>query len=310
VLTGTIDEYYEKTELKSITDYYFISGNHPLPEPANVSCAEANGEAYEGVVVRVNNATCTDDNYQANFYMWTVNDGTSDLLIHNTSIFEYEPTEGETYQITGPVDYDFDEWKIHLRFETDVQSGVDILPPEVVSLGIVQQTDNVIKIEFNEDVEETSAETAGNYSINNDVTVDSVKVHSLIKSQVFVYTSPMNGSDYELTIQNVEDMNGNAMDPTVIPFTSTGIDDVNFEDVAKIYPNPSSGNLRMDWLSTEKGNVEVNIINLTGKRVYREEFYLNGKSAINIQPDELSAGMYLLEVIGEGFAVRTKLLIQ
>jgi hypothetical protein len=309
VLTGTIDEYYEKTEMKSITGYYFISGNHPLPQPVDVSCAEAN-EPYEGVVIRVDNAMCTDENYQANFYMWTVNDGTSDLLIHNTSIFEYVPSEGEVYIVTGPLDYDFDEWKIQLRFETDVQSGVDILAPEVTSLEIVQQTDNVIKILFNEEVEETSAQNVANYSINNDVTVDSAKLHSIIKSQVFLYTSPMNGTDYEITIQNVEDLVGNAMEPTVIPFTSTGIDEITFNDMARIFPNPSNGIFKLEWLGEEKGNMLMNIYSLTGKRVFSGEYYLNGNRTVDIKADGLQAGIYILEIMNDDFYGHSKVLVK
>jgi endonuclease I len=93
VLTGTITEYYEKTEMKTITGYFFISSNHQLPQAADISCAQA-GEPYEGVLVTVDNAICTDAEYQANFFMWTVNDGTGDLLVHNTSVFEYVPPKG------------------------------------------------------------------------------------------------------------------------------------------------------------------------------------------------------------------------
>jgi endonuclease I len=65
VLTGTIAEYYEKTELKSISGYYFISANHQLPAAVNIDAIEA-VEPYEAVLITVDNATCTDALYQAN----------------------------------------------------------------------------------------------------------------------------------------------------------------------------------------------------------------------------------------------------
>ena len=36
IITGEIDEYYGKTEMTNITDYYFISGNNTLPDPVVV----------------------------------------------------------------------------------------------------------------------------------------------------------------------------------------------------------------------------------------------------------------------------------
>jgi endonuclease I len=306
VLTGTVDEYYEKTELKNITGYYLISGNHPLPSPAYISCVEA-VEPYEGVLIQVNNATCTDENYQANYFMWTVNDGSGDLLIHNTSVFEYEPTEGEVYKITGPLDYDFDEWKIQLRFETDVQSGTDVTAPQVVSVDVITQT--VIKVEFSEDVEEASAETVSNYSINNDIAVEQANMHSFIKSQVYLTVSPLEGGDYELTVENVADMAGNVMGASTAPFSSTSVGEASLNDMLVVYPNPSSGNFTVECYENP-GNVMVNLYNLSGKIVYSEEFELSGGNSIQIHTRHLGEGMYFLEIKGEGFLFREKLIIQ
>ena len=63
----------------NIKDYYFISSDNELPEPLLVATGQV-AEAHESVLVRINNAICTDDNYPANYYMWTVNDGTGDRM--------------------------------------------------------------------------------------------------------------------------------------------------------------------------------------------------------------------------------------
>lgn len=307
VLTGTITEYYGKTEMKSITGYFFISANHPLPEPVDISCAEA-GEPYEGVIVRVDNATCTDPNYQANFFMWTVNDGTGDLLVHNTTVFEYVPTQGEVYKVTGPLDFDFDEWKIQLRFETDVQAGADVTAPQVVSLEVITPT--VIKIQFTEEVEPVSAETLTNYSINNNVVIQQASVHSIVKSQVFLTVSPLTGGNYELTIQNVADLVGNAMPVTVIPFNATGVDDLLAHARVMVYPNPSQGFFHVEWVSAKHENVTVSLYNVAGKKVYGQSFYTGTGRVIQIAADGLPVGLYYLELKGESFIGRSKVLIQ
>lgn len=307
VLTGTVDEYYGKTELKSITGYYYISGNHGLPEPVNISCVEA-VEPYEGVIIRVDNALCTDALYQANYYMWTVNDGTSDLLIHNTSVFEYEPTEGDVYVITGPLDYDFDEWKIQLRFETDVQSGIDILGPEVNSIEVITST--VIKVQFSEEVDPATAETMANYSVSGGIAVEQAAVHAIIKSQVFLTVSTLEGGDYEITIQNVKDLVGNVMETITVPFSSTGLDDLSFKNPVRVYPNPSNGNFTIELLNGKPGNIEVNLYEMTGRRVYSGQFSVNGNRTIQMEAGQLSEGLYVLEVKGEASTGRTKVLVR
>ncbi len=307
VLTGTIAEYYEKTEMKSITGYYYISSNHPLPAAVDISCAQA-GEPYEGVLITVDNATCTDPLYQANYFMWTVNDGTGDLLIHNTSVFEYEPTEGEVYVVTGPLDYDFDEWKIQLRFETDVRTGADITAPQVLSAEVITPT--VLKIQFNEDVEPVSAETLSNYSINNGITVQQAGVHSIVKSQVFLTITALSGGDYELTIQNVADLVGNIMPVTVVPFFSTGLDEQVPETRINVYPNPSNGLINAEWLSDRPEPVTVSLFNLAGMKIYSQPFEAEKHRVLQIDLEGVPAGLYFLELRGESQVGRSKVLVQ
>lgn len=310
VLTGTIAEYYGKTELKSITGYFYISSNHQLPASADISCAEA-GEAYEGVVVTVDNAICTDAEYQANYFMWTVNDGTGDLLVHNTSIFEYEPVLNDVYTVTGPLDYDFDEWKIQLRFETDVHSGPgqDITAPEVSSIEVVTET--VIKVQFSEDIDAASAENLANYNINNGITISQAAVHSIIKSQVFLTTSQLTGGSYELTIQNVADLAGNVMTGTVnMPFSTTyGVDEGTEKLQLTIYPNPAKDRLNIEWLSGSHEPVTISLFNVTGQKVYSVRSDVNGKETLYINTAGLGEGLYMLEVKGDGNTARTKVII-
>jgi hypothetical protein len=304
VLTGTISEFYEKTEMKNITGYYFISGNHALPEPVVITCDEA-VEPYEGVLIRVNNAVCTEED--SNFGMWTVNDGTGDLLIQNTNVFEYIPTEGESYNITGPLDYKYSEWKIHLRFSTDVSSGGDFTAPEVQSVEVITATD--IKIQFSEEVEQTSAETLSNYSINNDVSITEAKQHSIVKSQVFLTTSTLPGGEFELSVSNVADLNGNSMETVVIPFTASGINDPTVINSQEIFPNPSDGHFQVEWNYGNAQAVLVNLYNLTGKKLFSEELNPVG-NMLTFDFDDISNGLYIIEIRSDNVISRSKVMIR
>jgi endonuclease I len=307
VLTGTIVEYYGKTEMKTITGYFYISSNHPLPAPVTVSCAEA-GEPFEAVLIRVNNATCTFANYQSNYFMWTVNDGTGDLLIHNTSIFEYEPTLGDIYTITGPLDYDFDEWKIQLRLGTDVQSGGDVTAPQITSVEVITST--IVKVQFTEEVEPASAENLANYSINNGVIIEQAAVHSIVKSQVFLTVTELAGGPFELTVQNVADLMGNVMPSTMVPFSSTGVDELAGESAIRVYPNPAHGLINIEWLNDTPGQVTVSLYGLTGMKTYSEKLMTGGRKTMAISTENMSSGLYILEVKGNDRIAHTKVMVQ
>ncbi len=253
VIKGLITEYYGKTEMSEIEDYYFISSNNTLPEPIVIQSGNVT-EGHESVLVKVNNALCTDDNYQANFFMWTVNDGTGDLRVHNTAVFEYDPSQGEYYTVTGPMNYDFDEWKIELRFESDVMSGGDTDGPVVMEVIPVINTN--IKVTFNEDVEESSAENVANYMIDNNATVEAAVQHAFNKSQVNLTVSPLMG-DYELTIQNIEDNFGNVMEMQTFPLSYVGIEELLTNGQMKVYPNPASEQLHISFDAEKDFGIEI-----------------------------------------------------
>ncbi len=307
IITGEIDEYYGKTEMKNISDYYFISGNNTLPDPAVVQTGNVT-EGYESVLVKVNNALCTDDNYQANFFMWTVNDGSGDLMIHNTAVFEYEPSQGEYYTVMGPMNYDFDEWKIELRFESDVTSGGDTDGPVLVEVTPVSGVN--IRIVFNEDVEESSAENVLNYTINNGITVESASQHSFFKSQVNLTVSQMMG-DYELNVQNIEDTFGNVMEPQTFSFSYVGIEELLFNGQMRVYPNPASDHVYISFDAIDDFNLEILITDITGKQIMRDtQRAFIGANNLSYDFNDFAKGMYLLNIISEKGSLNYKLIVK
>jgi hypothetical protein len=243
----------------------------------------------------------------ADFYMWTVNDGTGSLKVHNSAIFEFEPVESEVYLVTGPLDYDFDEWKIQLRFDQDVLAGNDISAPQVVTVSVITSTN--VMIMFSESVDQVTAQNVANYSINKGVTVQQAVLHPFVKSQVNLTVSPLEGGDYELTVQNIKDLVGNAMSQVVVPFNSTGVDE-QAELAARIYPNPTAGKINIEWLESKPGKITVNIFNTAGIRVLYEEIPVNGPNILVLDAGNLELGLYILEIRGEEKFSHTKLMIR
>ena len=309
IVTGLIEEYYNKTELKEVSGYYLISSDNSLPQAAIINTNE-DSEEYESVFVKVINAVCTDENFQSNFFMWKVNDGSGDMLVHNSSIFEYDPSEGESYDITGPLNYDFDEWKIELRFEDDVIIGSDITAPTVSNIFVVNSTS--IKLTFSEDVEEISAETSGNYSINNGVNVIEVNQHALQKSVVYIAVSKIVDGDYILIINNVEDLAGNAMENVEIEFSyeGYGIENLNFVN-AEVYPNPINSILHCKFVSSENANLSINIIDLSGREIMKtSQNLVNGQNNFSIFLGDQKPGIYFLEMKTDNKVFRKKIMFE
>jgi len=309
VITGEISEYYGKTEMSNITDYYFISSNNELPQAI---LAETGGitEGYESVITKVTNATCTDANYQADYYMWKVNDGSGMLKIHNSSIFEYEPTEGVAYDITGPMNYDFDEWKIELRFESDVAEGGDLAPPTVETVEAVLNTN--IKILFDEDVEALSAENIENYAIDNGITIESATQHAFNKSQVnLTISSLMSGESYNITINNIADLAGNIMEEYSSSFSYVGIDEIIDNSEVNIYPNPAEEKLNIDFKLLKDSDIKVEIISISGQSIMSKTVSAkSGNNNLVLDVNTIPKGFYILNLktsIGE---INSKLIIE
>ena len=307
VLTGKISEYYGKTEMSNITDYYFISANNTLPSPLPVQTGNVS-EGDEGVLVKVINAQCTDDNYQANHYMWTVDDGTGELRIHNTSVFEFEPVEGSYYTITGPMNFDFDEWKIELRVESDVTAGGDSDGPLVVEMEPVISTN--IRILFNEDVETASAEDVTNYMINNGVTVEEATQHSFVKSQVNLTVTALSG-DYEITIQNIADLSGNVMADTTISFSYVGIEELFLNGEIKVFPNPVDRQLNISFNTLKNADLTIYLSDISGRIVKQLNYPARqGENSFIFNLDNVSKGIYILNVQGDNNSLKYKIVVK
>lgn len=314
VITGLIEEYYDKTELKEVSTYYHISANNNLPEPAIILSGDGS-EPFESVLVSVDNAVCTDADYLApgNFFMWKVNDGSGEMLVHNTSIFEYDPTLNDSYKITGPLNYDFDEWKIELRFESDVLPAVDLIPPAISEVETV--SDTIVRIVFTESVQEAGAETIENYSIDNNTEIKEVKQHTVQKAIVYLTVSKMETGDYTIIIENILDMAGNAMDNDEAEFShqSSGINDLFSNGDLSIYPNPASDYFIIDIPSLNNLDKELimTINNLSGQTVLTRDFNLQkGGGNFEINTSSIEKGMYIIKISSAGKTGVQKLIIK
>lgn len=118
-VTGTVLEYNGLTEMGSVSNVSILSSGNALPNATNISTSNANMEEYEGVLIMVSLAECT--NNSEGFGLWSLNDN-SGTIKGDDDIFDYATTavEGSYYDVTGIGHYSFSEYKILPRDLNDI----------------------------------------------------------------------------------------------------------------------------------------------------------------------------------------------
>lgn len=118
-LTGTVTEYYNLTELTNLTGGVVISTGNVLPTPVVLPTGDVSQEQWEGVLVRVENVTVTDDDL--GYGEWSVSDGSGDVVIDDKGSYSYTPVLGDFIDaLVGPLDYSYGAFKIQPRDSSDI----------------------------------------------------------------------------------------------------------------------------------------------------------------------------------------------
>ena len=175
------------------------------PGATVVTTAAAPSEAYEGVLVRVENAVCTNANMGAG--VWQADDGSGACAVGEFA-YDSDPTLGTTYDVTGPVGYSDSFFRIEPRDAGDVVWIVDGSAPVISNTSSTSET--TVTVTFSEEVEPVSAGDAGNYAIDSLSVLNASQVVGY-PYQVELTVSVMWERTYTLTVNGVEDLFGNVM---------------------------------------------------------------------------------------------------
>ena len=126
--TCQVDEYFELTELKSITNFTVVSTGNTV-NTNNATPTQATTEEYESVLIFMNDVACTNAN--AGYGMWTVGAGADTVLIDD-AIYSFSPSLGIHYDIIGIVEYSYSEWKVLPRMSSDISVHTGINESEIL----------------------------------------------------------------------------------------------------------------------------------------------------------------------------------
>jgi endonuclease I len=131
-----------------------------FPATSVVTSVTASSEAYEGVLVKVASAACTDVALGSG--QWLVNDGSGACRVGPLG-YAFTPVLGTEYDVTGPVLYNGGAFMAEPRDAGDVVWAADHSAPVVVAL--FEESDSTLLATFSEPLEQASAETPGHYSV-------------------------------------------------------------------------------------------------------------------------------------------------
>ncbi len=128
MLTGTVNEYYNVTQIKNISAFSVLSQGHEV-EPTVVTTGEiatdgTNAEAYEGVLVKVVDAEIT--NPDAGYGQWYVSDGSGDVMLDDVADYYFDAVNYDSVKsVTGVLHYSYSDHKILPRLACDIVEGGD-----------------------------------------------------------------------------------------------------------------------------------------------------------------------------------------
>ncbi len=117
MITAEVDEYYGMTELVNVQNVTVLGTDVDLPGPTPITTSQVNLEEYEGVLISVAYAMCTDPDL--GYGEWEIDDGSGPCVVDDLC-YAYTPTLGYFYDVTGPVNYSYGAYKIEPRYDSDV----------------------------------------------------------------------------------------------------------------------------------------------------------------------------------------------
>ena len=146
-VSGTVVEAFDNTEINS-PEVVVNSNGNPLPAASVITSGAVNAEEYEGVLVTVNDAQCT--NPDLNYGEWEIDDGIvrTPCVVDDMGDYDVTPALGIIYDVTGPVYYSYGNYKIEPRDENDVVQVGNALPiiENVVQTPVTVTTSDAVSV--------------------------------------------------------------------------------------------------------------------------------------------------------------------
>ena len=134
LIVAYVAEYNEKTELTDIVSLEIV-GLADVPEPVVITTNDlAIMEDYEGVMVKVQDVTVTNEDL--GYGEWEIDDGSGPCRVDDLGEYTYVPVLDDfLYSIIGVVDYTYGNFKLEPRNDDDLNiTGLEVYPNTILFL--------------------------------------------------------------------------------------------------------------------------------------------------------------------------------
>ncbi|MEJ2616663.1 MAG: T9SS type A sorting domain-containing protein, partial [Ignavibacteriaceae bacterium] len=298
------------TTIRHVDSVNIVSQGNEVPQPIKLQTAEIKKEAYEGVLVQV---TGICDRDSANFYEWSVNDGSGSALISKRSV-KFQPVVGKTYSITGSVyeSYRFDNLAILV---TDFSNIVEVVlkPNSVPTINLPDTvallSDSSISLNIWESVEDDETpDSLLNYDISSSTESLSLELNSNSGELIISAASSFIGSGY-IYLQVMDDSSATASDTTIV-IVNKFTDVVNSSslipdeyNLSQNYPNPFNPSTTIEYALKEESIVQIKVYNSIGQEVATlvNEIKPAGYYSIHYNANRLASGIYFYRIEAGSF---------
>ena len=119
VISGMVDEYFDKTEITDIINMTVL-GTADIPAPVVITTSDlTSSEEYESVLVQVQDVTVTNEDLGNG--EWEIDDGSGPCIVGHLGNYTYVPVLDDfIYDITGISDYTYGAFKLEPRDDDDI----------------------------------------------------------------------------------------------------------------------------------------------------------------------------------------------
>jgi DNA/RNA endonuclease YhcR with UshA esterase domain len=216
-VTGIVQEYYGNTEIyvSDAGDIVILDTGVPLPDvsivpvgyldtTASSSYDPDSAEAYEGVLVRCEEAYVTDTAGPSGD--WEIWDGSGYCYVRDNGNYTYTPHMWDVVDVTGIVHVYYDLFRLQPRYDDD-------LDPRAfhVSYAFAVRDDSM-EVIFTLPVDPVTGGDPGNFSLTGGLDVLAAERDAEDLLVVHLKTDPQAvGNEYTLYVENVEDTLGNPL---------------------------------------------------------------------------------------------------
>ncbi len=242
-VTGTVSLYFSTVEIANPTEVAVLSGGNSRPSPVQLSTGAAANSQWEGTFIEVT-GPITAQAVGGPGTNYTVNDGSGPIVVRIVDTLGAPSfSTGTTITARGAGGEFSPDFQVLVGLVSDVSTGggVDTTPPTVTGASASSATS--VTVNFNESLDTTTAQTAGNYQVFQTSTpANTIAVNgaSLNGSHVTLSLSSSLTEDtsYTVSVSNVKDLAGNLIagsNTAVFTYTTS-----NATPIATIQANPAN----------------------------------------------------------------------